>query len=322
MSKTDSYATKVENTNKSNYYKILWDTSYHTNQHYNEISQCCMDLVSMILSKNFLIENVGDYLTDLFKNQEVNERLSVVLNHKSFLKNVLGDSPKLIFRNWSKQGTKKVAFIREKPFISEISIKKKTANKNAKKKGEIEDLTKIPHNKRKVISIIDNNLWDGAGWKGLGVFGASNGIALILGFENIEFGNKIFNNWIERFGAKDLDNRIKISIVTDIDSSNPYWYKVILSSNFKGLVMDEDSVFVASVRFHLMNATTNRNILVLKEGLKRFNTFRIHPGRMREDFSMKVNFELFLEKTDITFVSKNEIKEHDIEYVAIMNDKK
>ena len=151
----------------------------------------------------------------------------------------------------------------------------------------------------------------------MGVAPYRDGVGLIVGFENIEFGEKIFKDWIERFGINDSDNRIKVSIVTDIDPKNPYWYKVLFSSHINPSNFDKDSVFVAPIRFHLMNATNNQNIVILKEGLKRFKSYKLFPGKVEKDLSMKVNFKLFLEKTDITFVSKVDIKEHEIEYVAL-----
>ena len=279
-------------------------------------------MVSRVLTNNYLIDNIEDYLTDLFKNQEVNERLSSVLNHKSFLTNVLGDTPKLTFRNWVKEDNERVEFLREIPFIPELPVKKKKViTTKTKRKGKFKDLDKIPHNKRKVISIIDNKLWDKAAWKGPGVIATQDGVGLVIGFENIEFGEKIFQGWIERYAINDINNKIKISIITDIDKKNPFWYNILFSSNIEAVEMDEDSIFVASSRFHLMNATNNRNLLVLKEGLKRFQKFKLYPGKVEKDMSMRISFDFFIEKTDINFIRKDEIKETDIENTVLMNDK-
>jgi len=313
----------VEKTNKSNYYKVLWDSSYQSSKDFQSISECCLNLVSRVLSSNYLIDNIEDYLTDLFKNQEVNERLSVVLNHKSFLTNVLGDSPKLTIKDWIKEDSPRTNFIRKTPFIPESNIKKKkkVVTTKSKKNRKFKDLNKIPHNKRKVISIIDNKLWDKAAWKGAGVIPVRDGVGLVIGFENIEFGEKIFKDWIERYGVEDLKNRIKISIITDVDDKNPHWYNILFSSNFEGLEMDEGSVFVASSRFHLMNATNNHNLTILKEGFKLFKKFKLYPGKVEKDLSMKISADLFLEKTEITFIKKSDVKENDIEYTVIVKDK-
>ncbi|MDT0294885.1 hypothetical protein ACFQ3R_00215 [Mesonia ostreae] len=310
----------IEETDQTNSYKVFWDSSFHSANNFDKVIECCLNLISRILAKNFLINDVEDYLTDLFKNQEVNERLSVLINHKAFLSNVLGNSPRLTLKDWTDGKESKIS-IRKKPFIiNNLSKKNKAKIKKPKLKKNFDDLNAVPHNKRKVITVIENHLWDKASWKGMGVAPYRNGIGLIIGFENIEFGEKIFKDWIERFGINDSDNRIKISIITEMDPKNPYWYVVMFSSNINPSSLDNDLVFVTPCRFHLMNASTNQNLLILKEGIKRFSSIKVFPGEIEKDLlRTKVNFELFIEKTEITFVKKSDIKENDIESAALIN---
>lgn len=309
----------IEETDRTNSYKVFWDSSFHSTKNFNEVAECCLNLVSRILTKNFLINDVEDYLTELFKNQEVNERLSVLINHKAFLFNVLGNSPRLTLEDWIHDNKLKLS-IRKKPFSINNKTKKNNDQiKKSKRKKDFDDLDKIPHNKRKVVTVIENHLWDKASWKGMGVAPYRDGIGVIIGFENIEFGEKIFKDWIERFGINDNNNRIKISIITDIDPNNSHWYVVMISSNVNPSNFDSDSVFVTPCRFHLMNATTSQNILILKEGIKRFTSFKIFPGEIEKDLRTKVDFKLFIEKTQITFIKKSDIKEGDIESAALIN---
>ena len=312
-------ALSVEETDMTNCYKVFWDSSFNSANNFNEIAECCLNLVSRILAKNFLIKDVEEFLTDLFENQEVSERLSVLLNHKAFLSNVLGDSPSLTLEDWTEVTHLKPS-VRKKPFTLNKSFKQ-TKNQpiHANKKKYFDNLDTIPHNKRTVITVIENHLWDKASWKGIGVAPYRNAIGLIVGFENIEFGEKIFQDWIARFGINDNNNRIKISIITEIDSKNPHWYVVMFSSNINKSNLDNESVFVTPCRFHLMNASTNRNIQILKEGLKRFSSFKLFPGKIESDLGMNVNFQLYIEKTEITFIRKNDITENDIESAALIN---
>ncbi len=309
----------VEETTRTNFYKVYWDSSFHCANNFDKVAECCLNLVSRILARNFLIKDVEEFLTDLFKNQEVNERLSVLINHKAFLSNVLGDSPRLTFDDWTNYDELKLS-IRKRPFsLNKTTQKNKNVIKKPRHKKEFDDLDAIPHNKRKVITVIENHLWDKASWKGMGVAPYRDGIGLIIGFENIEFGERIFEDWIQRFGINDSNNRIKISIITEIDPKNPHWYVVMFSSNINPSNFDNDSVFVAPCRFHLMNASTNQNILILKEGIKRFSSYKVFPGEVERDLRMKVNFQLFIEKNEITFIKKSDIKEGDIESAALIN---
>lgn len=309
----------VEETYRTNCYKVFWDSSFHCAKNFEEVAECCLILVSRILTRNFLIKDVEEFLTDLFKNQEVNERLSVLINHKAFLSKVLGNSPRLTLEDWTNNTEIKLS-VRKKPFSLKRSSKRtKSQPEKVKQKKDFDDLDTIPHNKRTVITVIENHLWDKASWRGIGVAPYRDGIGLIMGFENVEFGEKIFQDWIARFGINDSSNRIKISIITEIDSENPYWYVVMFSSNINKSNLDNESVFVTPCRFHLMNASTNRNILILKEGLKRFSYFKVFPGKIEKDEGMNVNFQLFIEKTEITFIRKSDITENDIESAALIN---
>jgi len=312
---------KVVEDKKTHCYNLYWDADFHPVNDQEQIFKCGMDLMSRLLINDFIMEDYKIYLKDLFKTQEVNERLQILLNHKIFVGNVLGDNPKLTFDNWKNELTPDV---RESPFIlnpvktKSIDKKKKTTKHKQKKS----DLRTIPHNKRKVMSVIENKLWDNAKWKGMGVFGSPEGVGLVIGFENIESGIKIFEDWIERFGTNDINNKIKISVITDIDKKNPFWYQVMISSNFQENEIEEDTILLTPSRFHLMNASNNRNLLILKEGIKRFKKLRLYCGKIEEDLRMQVNYGLWIEKTEIVFVRKDDVNENDMEYVAVLNCEK
>jgi hypothetical protein len=151
----------------------------------------------------------------------------------------------------------------------------------------------------------------------MGVFPFNNGVGMVLGFENEEFGVKILQDWIERFGNTDDNNKIKISIITDIDKQNPHYYQVMFSSKFDNDDVDEDTILITPCRFHFMYATNNGNLRLLKEGFNRFKKFRLFAGSVKEDLQMQVNFEYWIEKNEILFIKKEDIKENDIEYTAI-----
>lgn len=309
---------KVVVDKKPHCYDLYWDTNFDPVKNQEQVFKCGSELMSRLLVNDFMLDDYKNYLEDLYKNQEVNERLQILLNHKIFLGNVLGDKPKLTFENWKKETT---PYLRESPFKLKTVKSQDTNTKRVfnKDKQKSLDLKTVPHNKRKVISIIENKLWDDAKWKGIGVFQSSQGFGLILGFENAEFGAKIFEGWIERFGMNDIHNKIKISFITNIDDENPYWYQVMISSNFQENEVNKDTLLTTSCRFHLMNAVNNRNILALKEGFNIFKKFRLYCGKVEDNLSMKVNSNLGIEKSDIFFIRRDEVKENDIEFAAIKN---
>ena len=59
-----------------------------------------MKLTIDILVQNFLMDNIEEHFKSLFETEEVHERLSLILNHRNNILNILGDNPKVLFQDW------------------------------------------------------------------------------------------------------------------------------------------------------------------------------------------------------------------------------
>ena len=57
---------------------------------------------TLTLSRNFFTENPKEYLENLFKNEEVHERTSLIIEHRNFLQNILGGYYKFFYDDWKK----------------------------------------------------------------------------------------------------------------------------------------------------------------------------------------------------------------------------
>ncbi|MBP9811343.1 hypothetical protein KBF38_23755 [bacterium] len=79
---------------------------------------------------------------------------------------------------------------------------------------------------------IDMRIWRRALWSGT-AFGIIEGdlsrIEFWLTFGDLEVAKKIFRGWIKKVGRVDAEEWLGVSIITGIDSSNPYHYRVVLS---------------------------------------------------------------------------------------------
>lgn len=311
---------KVTKLDKFNSYVVAFDSSFSPINDYSKIWELSMHLIIQLCTYHFLTDDPKEYIQRLFEKEEINERLSILLNHKIFLKNVLGENPKLTFSDWITSHTKEKPMLREEIFIPkaiEKTKKNKTSKSKEKKQSGIPPLDAIPHNKRKVVSVINNHLWDEAQWKGVAVLAFQDAVGFVLGFSNMEYGNKIFEDWINRIGNVDKDNLIQLSIVTEVDDKHPYWYRVLIAGNLEKYKIDKDSVLVSNMRFHEMNPTNPNNLNMFKEGLSIFKKFKFYPGHIDKDYKVKVNWDLCIEKSDITFMKASEIKESDIESAVL-----
>ncbi|WHA53406.1 toll/interleukin-1 receptor domain-containing protein [Acinetobacter pittii] len=87
-----------------------------------------------------------------------------------------------------------------------------------------------------VTDLINLELWDKAYWCGVAfsfVYDKDKKeIPIIgLGFRKPKFGKQIFDELNESIQNDDLSNRIRLTIVKDIDSSNPSHYKMLIGPN-------------------------------------------------------------------------------------------
>jgi len=215
-----------------------------------------IDLTSQVLASNFITNDIQQYLKHLYENEELNERLAFVYEHRNFSKNILGEKPKLFYEDW-------VANVKDYDLklgkLQKFAIREKEENIS-----EINPKHFMPsrHDENKVISIIEDKLWDKATWKGFGPFFAPNiGYGIFLLFENGDVAKNIFENWIEKFGKEDKENIIKITLIKGVKKNKPAWYKVHISANMEVLTKNsKERFFNVTARFHQMTPDNTDNM--------------------------------------------------------------
>lgn len=138
-----------------------------------------------------------------------------------------------------------------------------------KQSSQFED--RMRHDEAKFHSLINKPLWDEAEWRGvlyLWTDSPDDPPCLGLVFTNQESAKQIFNEWTEKLGGNDLQNKIRISIITEIDRRNPSHYKVVVSPSLDIDELKEGSFFMGMSRIHLMEPSSKDN---LENFLNRYN---------------------------------------------------
>lgn len=276
-----------------------------------KLNEKLLELTALILGKNFMFKDHKDYLKKIFENEEVFERIAIVFNHKAFIDDIFTKDPKVFLDNWYNANTMKEYPLKE--WKNLIVENEEITNDNV----EISEM-KITHNKTNVFSVIDNNLWDKAGWNGFGF--AAQGqyfIGATLHFQDFNVGKKIFEEWKKEFG-KEIENKIRISIIKGVNKNNPYWYKVFITPNIDGN-NQKDGLFMVSSRFHLMESQNPNNLLQV---IKAYENFGFLPllaattatGAFEIDSISRINIKNF------TIVNAWEINLNDFEQTAILED--
>lgn len=271
-------------------------------------------LLVSIISYHFIGKDMKAYLRNLFEKEEVQERVSIINEHRKFIGNILGNKPKLFYDNWIDPKLLKpmISNRGESPlFVSEV--------KHHKKDLEF-DLNKARHDQVKTRSIINVSLWDKARWNGFGVLlHPSFGLGIIICYDHIEFGKRIFDEWITKLGNTDDKETIKITIIKGINKEHPFWYRVHINTDINPEDEDfQNKLYFMTSRIHEMEAENDNNINLIEKMLKKYGHYKLFPAKMNSDGkNVEPSLNKYIIKTRIEFRYAWEIGKHDLDSVVI-----
>ncbi|WP_047544838.1 hypothetical protein [Psychroserpens sp. Hel_I_66] len=320
---SEKFIINIKHENLDRFFKIKQESKKVFNlsikQGYDyqskDIPELMDELVPLVIGNNYLFKDYKDFFENLYKNDEVHERLSLIIEHKNFLTNILTSEPKFFLENWKKENTKNYPLKRNsnpiKISIPEIKKDKGKPNFNS-----------VTHKNMIAETVIDTNLWDKAKWKAFGFvqMPLPTPFGILLAFENEQAAKNIFENWIKEYGKADKEETISISIIKGIRKDKPYWYKVLISKDIRKNQMKDGSFISLSSRFHRMEATSSKNLDNLINGYKYFKKYLLIPAYVDKDANMKPFPELGILKTKLKFINAWEIGIHEPESVVITDD--
>ena len=133
-----------------------------------------------------------------------------------------------------------------------------------------------------VSNIINSHLWNNAGWKGV-MYGPSENSQcppfLGLHFDNKEFATAIFKEWNDKFGERDTNDCIRISIVRGINPDNIHHYRIKIS---KSIEVDKKTIvpsqrIVGQSRINTMMPDSSIGLTSFLEEFEKFKVFYLIP---------------------------------------------
>lgn len=276
-------------------------------------------LLPQIIGGNYMFEDYKRFFGNLFEKDEVNERLSIILQHHNFLTNVLTINPKFFLQDWIKDNTSEYNLLRtESPITINKELQKLPKSNNDDEKT---DFKNISHKKIKAETIINAKLWDEAKWQGFG-FAIFHTIpfAIFLGFENGEAGRKIFDEWINKYGRVDSNEVISLTIIKGINKENPNWYKILISKSVNKEKIKDGNLVSVSSRFHKMEPKENTNLTNLLTNYQHYRRYVLIPVQIDNNKKITTHLELGILKTELKVIDAWQIGIHDSEIIVITND--
>ncbi|WP_159101945.1 hypothetical protein [Acetobacter okinawensis] len=136
------------------------------------------------------------------------------------------------------------------------------------------------HRDLAVSSVINQSLWDKAGWQGMmyGYVGPAQPPLLGLIFSSAETAKSIFEEWQDRFGRDDVNDEIRISIVKGIDRKNPYYYRACISRDMNAIANDEARRFVSIARMTTMTVSDHKNLELFQRAFVTLGCYFLLPA--------------------------------------------
>ncbi|HEX4948600.1 MAG TPA: hypothetical protein VFZ34_18135, partial [Blastocatellia bacterium] len=161
------------------------------------------------------------------------------------IENLLGSSPKIRLSDWesvdvrerfslNRQSAWNEGLAQQGDEAETISIFDKIGEGDPSK--EVLNVDRLKHGDIKVFSLIDVPLWEKAGWKGTAYISfpdTNYPPYMALGFNSLDIGKEIFSQWREQLGKIDTEEQLRVSIITGINKSHPFSYKVMIGVNPK-----------------------------------------------------------------------------------------
>lgn len=305
------------NLSNNNSFKYLLEINIEEyDRNIEGFSELFFELTTNIVTKNFLFGDPEPFLKKLFIQDEILERQFTIQMHRTITHNILGLFPKIFLDDWIRSTTNTYNFTRE------VNSLKLTSSKNLKPQIEDDNKWEIEmHNQNRVASIFDHYLWDNADWKGFGFFHRGNTLfGIFLAFADKNLGKKIFEEWIEKYTNKDINEEIYIGIVRGVNKEHPHRYRVLLTKNIPHSEKSKNNSIMTLARTLEMYAESPTNLNNLVNGYKYFNQYFLCPAYIDENGQIEIYEDLGILKKELSIKSAWEVSELDVESLGIRDD--
>lgn len=258
---------------------------------------------------------------EMFAKHRAQDRAFLVARSIIAVTNILGESPPGRAEDWVQDpALREYALLRVAPWqlpraaaaeAKFVSDEKPTIAA-ADSPEHLFGADAVKHRDIGVMSPINLPLWNRASWKGVGVGAAPGEVSplfMVLAFENIEAGRKIFRGWQKKVAQADHGGWIGVTVITGIHRDRPLDYRVAIGvgEHYMRSQMPEKLRFMIMVyRMHDMRPESGRNLDLLLDLYSRTGRVILQPGPFNAAqpgiWVGEEDFKLGIELTRLTVV--------------------
>jgi hypothetical protein len=283
-----------------------------------------------VLPRIAVIKHLESYLEKLLGNEAGIGRALNFTETAIPVRNILGESPKVSLSEWRREtGTQLFPLRRTTPWRE--GLERDGDGRESGRPPDYDMYAESPfaenlkHRDRRVLSLIDMPLWNKAGWKAAVylLFPELNvPPVLALGFTDAEAAQSIFRGWRSRLGEVDKDEQLKISIITGIDRSKPFSYRIVIGTNPDLEGQDSSERFFLMVsRIHRMDPRDHKNLDGFLRRYERLGVYMLLPAHyVSEADEPRLFWNLWIGKSELTVRPAWQIGENAPEINALSID--
>ena len=299
----------------------------------NEIQEQMFELIANVLAHVFPPQDGEQTLERWFRDDKALHRSINFTSSFVTIRNILGDSPATDISCWINEESPEIPLTRSVAWDADDGGRKAAAasgNSGTPEPGVGEppesmrtQMGRVNHRKLRTISIIRENLWNRADWQGtMFVAGPTMEYPPFLAFvfRNAQAAKQIFADWKRTIGSVDTSDKISVSIITGIEKSNPFAYRVIVGPGDFRPTGKEGYAFLKS-RVHTMTPSNHENLNRFVRCFEQAKLFGLTFAIDEQDGEMPMpDFSAAIQKDQFSVVEAWRLGRNDPRVTAIQPD--
>lgn len=296
-----------------------------------QIKSKLVELLASILARVVPASNVEEFAAKLFGEDRALERSVNFACSFVVVGNVLGDSPRTDLASWLGPASEELPLVRTVEWDFEPDAPSRAADIQPSPRptfgsgpppDELLDASSTKHSEVRTVSLIRSSLWEQANWTGTGFLRTGRPMdppMMALIFENEAAAVEIFTHLQEEVGDRDVDDRIRVTIIRGIDANDPNAYRVLIGTNLSA-VPEEGLRYVAvGCRVNTMTPSSSENLDAFLDNYRTSGTYALGYA-VGDGDSCTPRFQLVIGKHELNVRQAWEVGRHDFDSAGIRED--
>lgn len=293
---------------------------------FHAFSDWLSETVIKIAAHQFIVRDVQAWLERVAGDERAFARAVLLGDALTIGRNAFGREPAVRLSDWFEPDDKVYECMRTRPWrIKALPTSTAQSSTAPPKFGEGEpppemfDNSRKKHTDRQVLSPIDIPAWNRASWGGT-LFAMADQPPPILGlmFKDLRAAVAVFAGWRAKWGQEDVQDALRVVIVTGVSATNPAHYSVLIGPNITQGIDRDTRVFVSVSRINRMTPETPTNLNLFLANFRRYGGYLLVPADMGSP--PKIEMSSFLAKRHLHVRSAWEIGENDPDSSALHDD--